>query len=160
MIIACGSWIQVCIPAGIPSEAVNKIQQLERDHGISLQGFKMAAPAKAFRLLNYDDPLLFAPLTNNKFYLIHQWGNDLSLKRKWLSWPWRNLFTFIVFSLALSILITWITPETKLSHSVPMASAIIFLFAFKSIFAVGLYSFYMLGKQFSSSSWDSLYFNN
>ena len=46
---------------GIPAEAVTRIRQLEQIHGIKLWGFKIAAPAKAFSLENYNDPLLFAP---------------------------------------------------------------------------------------------------
>ena len=33
--------------------------------------------SKLFRLKNTDDPLLFVPLGNSYFYLVHKWGNDL-----------------------------------------------------------------------------------
>ncbi|WP_395062778.1 hypothetical protein [Flavobacterium sp.] len=36
------------------------------------------APSKAFNLKKYDDPLLFAPIGNDYYYLIHKWGNDLA----------------------------------------------------------------------------------
>ncbi|HOZ75458.1 MAG TPA: hypothetical protein PLS51_04945 [Flavobacterium sp.] len=74
--------------------------------------------------------------------------------------PFKNLMSFTLFCVLVSLLITWMTPETNLSKSVPMAGIIIFLFAFKSIVAVFLYAFFMLGKNFNSAIWDRKYFNN
>jgi hypothetical protein len=145
---------------GIPEEAISKINQLEKIHQTKLQGFKIMAPSKAFQLLSYDDPLLFAPIGNDYFYLVHKWGNDISPKRKWLMKPFKNLMNFTWFCVIVSLLITWMTPETNLSKSVPMANIIIFLFAFKSIIAVFLYAFFMLGKNFNAAIWDRKYFNN
>ena len=53
----------------IPYEAVSKIKQLEKEHNTQLSGFKIIAPAKLFKLENYDDPLLFAPIGNGYYYL-------------------------------------------------------------------------------------------
>lgn len=145
---------------GIPEEAVTRVRLLEKAHGISIEGFRIAAPTKTFQLLQYDDPLLLAPIGNDYFYLVHQWGNDLSASRKWLVWPVRNLMTFTLFSVAISVFIAWMTPETNLSKHVPMAAAIIFLFAFKSVFAVMLYNFFILGKKFNASIWDSEFVNH
>jgi len=144
---------------GIPEEAVSEIRKLEDLHGMTLGGFHIVAPSKAFLLQNVNDPLLFAPVGNGYFYLIHKWGNDLPAWRKIWVWPYRNLVTFTWMSLVLSFIVTWLTPTSELSRSIPMARVIIFLFAFKSIFAVGLYCFFMLGKKFNSTIWDSRYFN-
>ena len=62
----------------IPKEGIDKITQLEKEHQTSLEGFKIMAPSVLFRLKKTDDPLLFVPLGNNYFYLVHKWGNDLS----------------------------------------------------------------------------------
>lgn len=145
---------------GIPEEAVSKINALEKIHKIELRGFKIMAPGKAFRLLSYDDPLLFAPIGNDYYYLVHKWGNDITTKRKWLMKPFKNLMNFTWFCLSVSLIVTWLTPQTNLSRSVPMASIIIFLFTFKSIVAVFLYAFFMLGKNFNAAIWDRKYFNN
>jgi hypothetical protein len=118
------------------------------------------APSKAFLLLSYDDPLLFAPIGNDYFYLIHQWGKDITPKRKWLVMPFKNLLNFMFFSVVVSLLITFLTPENNLSKAVPMANIIIFLFAFKSIVAVFMYAFFMMGKNFNVAIWDRKYFNN
>jgi len=45
-----------------PQEAINKIKALEKEHNITLSGFKIMAPSKLFKLENPDDPLLFAPI--------------------------------------------------------------------------------------------------
>ena len=103
----------------IPQEAIHRIKQLEKDHHRQLSGFKLMAPSKLFRLENYDDPLLFAPMGNSYYYLIHKWGNDLSVWRKWLMYPFRNLDTVIVstvlaaFLLALSFPKSYFHPDYK-----------------------------------------------
>src|SRR6476620_7293381 len=52
---------------GIPEEAVTAICRLEKVHETTVHGFKIMAPTKAFQLLSYDDPLLFAPIGNDYF---------------------------------------------------------------------------------------------
>ncbi len=145
---------------GIPEEAISKIQALEKIHQTKLNGFKIMAPSKVFQLLSYDDPLLFAPIGNDYYYLVHKWGNDISPIRKWLVKPFRDLNNFVWFCLMISILLTALTPENNLSKSIPMASIIIFLFMFKSIVAVFMYAFFMMGKNFNVAIWDRKYFNN
>lgn len=145
---------------GIPDEAISKIHLLERTHDTTLGGYKIMAPTKAFRLLSYDDPLLFAPIGNDYYYLLHQWGNDISKWRKWLVMPFKNLWNFVVFCLFISIIITSFVPEDNLSKAVPMATIIVFLFMFKSIVAVLMYAFFMMGKNFNTAIWDRVYFNN
>ena len=68
----------------LPQEAFDKIAQLEGEHNTTLAGFKIMAPSKLFRLKDTDDPLLFVPIGNDYFYLIHQWGDDLHpLEKLW-----------------------------------------------------------------------------
>lgn len=74
----------------IPYEAIMKIKALNKEHGIELSGFKIMAPSKLFKLENADDPLLFAPIGNDYYYLIHKWGNDLSPFRKLAVLPFKN----------------------------------------------------------------------
>lgn len=145
---------------GIPSEAITEIRELEYLHQATFSGFKIAAPAKAFSLENYNDPLLFVPIGNDYYYLIYQWGNDLSSWRKWLVFPLRNLGWFTLFTLLLTMLITWLIPYNRLSNQIPMAGAIIFLFAFKSLFFVLMWGFFMTGRQFNAQAWDSKYYNS
>ena len=54
----------------IPEEAVSIIRKLEKDHETEINGLKILAPSKLFKLEDKDDPLLFAPIGNDYFYLI------------------------------------------------------------------------------------------
>ena len=94
----------------IPEEAVSEIRRLEKVHDTSLKNFKIMAPAKLLKLENADDPLLFAPMGNDYFYLIHKWGTDLHPLRKWLMWPYKNFENLIFTVFVLSILLTAMTP--------------------------------------------------
>lgn len=144
----------------IPEEAISKIHNLEKNHGTTLEGFKIMAPSKTFQLLSYDDPLLFAPIGNNYYYLIHKWGNDLSATRKLTVLPYKSLTHFLIFTMLISILITMMIPVNKLSQSIPMAGFIEFLFVWKGIIAIALYGFFMAGKNFNTRIWNRKYFNN
>lgn len=142
-----------------PSEAISEIRSIEKQHQTTLGGFRIIAPTKAFHLLNYNDPMLFVPMGNDYYYLIHQWGDDLKASRKWLVWPLRNIGTFTLLCLVVSILITLLFPLNKLGEHLRMATVIVFLFAFKSIFAVFMYGFFMGGRKFSAQMWNSRYYN-
>ncbi|WP_309614012.1 hypothetical protein [Flavobacterium sp.] len=144
----------------IPEEAISKIRMIEKAHNTSLEGFKIIAPSKAFHLLNYDDPLLFVPMGNDYYYLIHKWGTEMNPLRKLMVLPIKNLGTFTVTSILLSLVVALLVPENNLSKSVPLASVIVFLFAFKSIFAVFGYYFFMMGKNFNEEIWERKYYNN
>ena len=61
----------------LPIEALKQIKKLEKEHKTKLSEFKIMAPSVLFRLEKKDDPLLFVPLGNEYYYLIHKWGNDL-----------------------------------------------------------------------------------
>ena len=62
----------------IPNEAIFKIKELEKANDTSIKQFYILAPSKNFDLEDVNkDPLLFAPLSNGKFLLIHKWGTDL-----------------------------------------------------------------------------------
>jgi hypothetical protein len=133
---------------------------LEKTHNTSLDGFKIIAPSKAFHLLNYDDPLMFVPMGNDYYYLIHQWGSEMNPLRKLLVMPIKNLGNFTITTILLSVFVALLVPENNLSKSVPLASVIVFLFAFKSIFAVFAYYFFMMGKNFNEEIWQRQYYNN
>ncbi|APY07394.1 hypothetical protein BWZ20_03350 [Winogradskyella sp. J14-2] len=147
--------------AKLPYEAISKIKQLEKEHGTVLNGFKIMAPSKLFKLENYDDPLLFAPIGNGYYYLIHKWGNDLSPFRKLLAWPFKHFENFVFCVFILSMLLTGLVPDgTFHGEKTSENAGVIFLFMFKSLVAVTLYYGYLSGKNFSVSVWDSKYYNN
>ena len=61
----------------LPESAHQAIQDIETNHGTVLADFKVMAPSVLFRLERKDDPLLFVPMGNNYYYLVHKWGNDI-----------------------------------------------------------------------------------
>ena len=144
----------------IPKEALDQIQRLEQLHNTELKGFKIMAPSKLFRLEDKDDPLLFAPIGNDYFYLVHKWGNDLHPLRKLLVWPFKNIINLTIFVVLISYLTTLMVPNGLFSKNDSTAEFwIVFFFMFKSIAAVVIFYGFALGKNFNPAIWNSKYFN-
>ncbi|MEM9000848.1 MAG: hypothetical protein AAGB24_11345 [Bacteroidota bacterium] len=144
----------------IPQSAISKIKNLEKQHGIELKGFKIMAPSKLFKLEDKDDPLLFAPIGNGYFYLIHKWGNDLHPLRKLLVLPFRNIVNLALFVLFISYFATLLVPNGLFSKSDTAAEFwIIYFFMFKCIASVVIFYGFALGKNFNPAIWNSKYFN-
>ncbi|WP_318345437.1 hypothetical protein [Flagellimonas baculiformis] len=144
----------------IPQTAISKIKELEAAHDTEIKGYKIMAPSKLFKLEDRDDPLLFAPIGNDYFYLVHKWGNDLHPLRKLMAWPFKNIvnLTFVVF--VLSYLVTLIVPNGLFSKNNSTAEFwIIFFFMFKCMASVVIFYGFALGKNFNPAIWNSKYFN-
>ena len=142
----------------IPKEAISKIKQMEDAHVLEIQGFKILAPSKLFKLKDKDDPLLFAPIGNDYFYLIHKWGNDLHPLRKLLVWPFKSIINLAVLVVLVSYLCTVIVPTGLFSKSSSAVERmIIFFFMFKSVAAVVIFYWVALGKNFNPAIWKSKY---
>ena len=143
-----------------PSEAVSEIRQLENEHLTTLGNFKIVAPAKLLKLENADDPLLFAPIGNDYFYLDHKWGRDLHPCRKLLMWPYKTIdnltFTVVLLSVAITLLapIHWFTQSPGIGNY-------IFLFMIVLNGVGGMVLFYGIakGKNFNTDIWNSKYYN-
>ena len=144
----------------IPEEAISKIRQIEKDHSTELTGYKILAPSKLFKLKDKDDPILFAPLGNGYYYLIHKWGNDLHPLRKLLMWPFKDMVNLVWFTLLVSLIITAMIPSGLFSKSTSAAQfVLLFFFSFKSIAAVVVFYAFAQGKNFSNAIWNSRYIN-
>jgi hypothetical protein len=144
----------------LPYEAISKIKQLEEEHKISLKAYKIMAPSQFFKLKNADDPLLFAPIGNQYYYLIHSWGRDLHPLRKLMMWPFKHLENFIVLLLLLSLFFTALIPDGMFSqHQTTSQFLIIYLFMFKWISGMAIFFGIKKGMNFSSAIWNSKYFN-
>jgi len=144
----------------IPYEALMEIKELEKNHDTSLKGFKIIAPSKLFKLENADDPLLFVPIGNDYYYLVHKWGNDLHPFRKLIMWPFKTLENFVVLLLATSFLTALIIPDGLFS---PQQSTtqffMIFFFIFKWFAGLSIFYGFKMGKNFSTEIWNSKYYN-
>lgn len=144
----------------LPPGALKAVKDLEIKHGIRLKGFSMIAPASYFKLENADDPMLFTPMGNNYFYLIHKWGNDIHPFRKIIMWPLKNLETLISFSFIASFLLTFVIRELFFSpYQATSEFLILFLYTFKSVLALLFFYGFSLGKNFSSGNWNSKFYN-
>ena len=144
----------------IPEEAISKIKALEKEHRCDLNGFKIMAPSKLFHLKNFDDPLLFVPIGNNYFYLIHKWGGEINAFRKIAVRPFRNLSSFFISLMIISFGLAFIAPYDILGQVTPgIFRALSFLFIFKSLVGIALYYCFWKGKNFNEAIWNSKFYN-
>jgi hypothetical protein len=144
----------------IPEEAVSNIRKLENEHQTTLNGFKIMAPAKLLKLENADDPLLFSPIGNDYYYLIHKWGTDLHPFRKVLMWPFKNFENLVFLVFILSILLTMAIPIGLFTKTPAMQEYfMLFLFVFKGMAGMVLFYGFSKGKNFNTAIWDSKYYN-
>ena len=142
----------------LPIEAIDKLKNFEDIHNTRIDKLKIMAPSIMFRLKKTDDPILFAPLGNNYFYIIHKWGNDLNGLRKLRMWPFMSLTNLLITLLIVSFLITLLTP-LKVFTKTPDSSSfwLVFFFMFKGIVSIVLFLGVSLGKSFNPQIWNSKY---
>ena len=142
----------------LPIEALEQIKKLEKNHKTKLSEFKIMAPSVLFRLEKKDDPLLFVPIGNEYYYLIHKWGNDLHPFRKALMWPFKNIWNLLLAVLALSWFLTELTPLSLFTKNLNNSSYwMLLFFMFKAIASIVLYFGFALGKNFNPAIWDNRY---
>jgi len=123
------------------------------------------APSSRFKLCDSEvDPLLFVPLGNDWYYLVHKWGNDLSRWRSIYTWPVRNVATLSITVLVLAMVLALFIP-TAFVNSSPDATfwgahrlmAMFWSIMVSASFTVfGWFAFF---GQFSTEAWNSRYFN-
>ena len=95
----------------IPQEAIFKIKEIEKSNSIEIKKFFILAPSSAFDLEDCNkDPLLFIPLKNNQYYLVHKWGSDLSWIKKLTAIPFRTLETMAISVALTALIIALLTP--------------------------------------------------
>jgi hypothetical protein len=123
------------------------------------------APAGRFKLCDSEvDPLLFIPLGNDHYYLVHKWGTELSWFRRILNWPLRtpvHLATLVVLVAGLLTLLfptAWLngTPEASFWS----AQRLLLLFWTSAVCAsFTVFGWFAFFGQFSTEAWNSRYFN-
>ncbi len=142
----------------LPDEALREIDRLEYDHKTKLGEYKIMAPSVLFRLKKVDDPLLFVPIGNDYFYLVHKWGNDLSPIRKLLMWPLKNIWNLLISIFVFSWIITELTPMILFTKTLDVSSYwMLLFFIFKAIASVVIYFGFALGKNFNPAIWNNRY---
>tara|TARA_B100001093_G_C26479370_1_gene864153 strand:- start:66 stop:701 length:636 start_codon:yes stop_codon:yes gene_type:complete len=144
-----------------PVEAVSQIKSIEAKHDTVLSDLKIMAPSKLFKLENADDPLLFAPMGNGYYYLIHQWGDDLHPFRKAMVWPFKNIITACISLLVFSFFLSFFVPLSLFTPNPTTSDFImIYFFMFKAIAAIVIYYTFARGKNFNRAIWNSKYYNS
>lgn len=144
----------------IPPSALAEIKEMEKAHGIEMKGYKIMAPSRLFKLEDKDDPLLFAPIGNNYYYLVHKWGNDLHPLRRVFAWPFKSVVNLAMVVVLVSYLLTLLVPDGLFTKSGSSTEFwIIFFFMFKSLASVVIFYGFALGKNFNPAIWNSKYFN-
>jgi len=149
----------------IPTEALEKIKNLEKEHNATLTGYKIIAPAAMFKLTDRDhDPLLFVELGNQYYYLIHKWGNDLHPLRKLLVFPVRSFENLFFTVIGLAFLIATAFPGSLMvdNPAVESTFGLRGIFFFYLFFAFsGLTALYGVSrmKNFTNALWNSKYFS-
>ncbi|MEQ8625315.1 MAG: hypothetical protein RJQ00_00240 [Vicingaceae bacterium] len=137
----------------IPTEAVLKIKALEKEYGISLEGFKIVAPKQLFQLEDKDsDPLLFLQLPNNKFYFIHKWGGELNRFRALLAWPMKKFMNMFWFLLAFAFVFTLAIPTDSI-----YLFSFLFVHSFIATCGIACLVIFTARENFSEAEWDSKY---
>jgi hypothetical protein len=95
----------------IPNEAIFKIKSLEKVNNTKIKQFYILAPSQNFDLEDINkDPLLFAPLNNGKYLLIHKWGTDLKWYKKLTSAPLKSIDSIFITIGVIALLIAGTTP--------------------------------------------------
>lgn len=146
----------------IPYEAILRIKELERKHGIRLEKFKIAAPSSAFNLIDRNkDPLLFADLGNGNYLLVHQWGKHLAWHRKIFAWSVKNFTnlatTIFIISLATALFapVDALFPEGTKKGYIINTRMFLFLLSSLGMLFFSIYVSLMRNKNFSETEWNS-----
>lgn len=148
----------------VPSQAVQAIRSLERKAEGPLTSFMVMAPAQRFKLCDSEvDPLLFVPIGNERYYLVHKWGNDLSRVRSLAYWPVRSPLRLIATVFLLAFICAMAVPTSLIA---PEAASFFngqrLLMLFWSVMVFGgftVFGWFAFFGQFSTQAWNSRYFN-
>lgn len=148
----------------IPYEAISKLKALETTTGQHISSLMILAPSELFRLEDANkDPLLFVPLADGRFYLVHQWGGEISWFRAVLAWPKQKLQHLVGAIAMLAALISLFLPTLWFGDNEAGYFNIyrIATFAWSFIFLSGIISYlwFVTNQKFSVNSWNSKFFN-
>lgn len=150
----------------IPAEAIAKIRRLEKKSNTQLNRFYILAPAQKFQLTDCnEDPLLFVPLSNGKYFLVHQWGKDLKWYRQLVKFPMKNWQTMMVSLLVLNLAITLLMPSTLFitgDETAFINSGRIIFFLWINLLMAAIFSYigFAFNFTFSRHNWNSKFFND
>ena len=139
-----------------PDNITKVISDIEKKHETTLNNFMIMAPSKLFKIKSPDDPILFVPIGNDYYYLIHKWGEEFNYLRKLLVLPFKNIDNLTVFSILVSVFFALVGKLFMPSLS-SSEVFILFLFLVKGFIFIFFYMFFLTRRNFSESIWNSKY---
>ena len=139
-----------------PNNITKVISDIEKKHETTLNNFMIMAPSKLFKIKSPDDPILFVPLGNDYYYLIHKWGEEFNYLRKLLVLPFKNIDNLTVFSILVSVFFA-LVGKILMPSLTSSEVFILFLFLVKGFIFIFFYMFFLTRRNFSESIWNSKY---
>ncbi|MBX7094538.1 MAG: hypothetical protein K1X56_07455 [Flavobacteriales bacterium] len=155
----------------IPYEAIIETRKLEQASGLLPDDYKILAPRRLFDLPDADaDPMLFAPTSDGRYYLIHKWGTDMKWHRRMVSLPLRSMENMLITLVIMAGIVALITPTGWIVPSSPMTDTSMFgywgfhrmgYFIHVLILLIGfsIMGFFTFHRHFSNAEWDRKTFN-
>ena len=137
-----------------PKNITRIITDLESKHDTSLSNFKIMAPSKLFKIKSPDDPILFVPIGNDYFYLVHKWGKEFNKLRKLMVLPFKNIDNLTIFSILVSVFFA-LAGKLVMPSLTSSEVFILFLFLVKGFIFIFFYMFFLTRRNFSESNWNS-----
>jgi hypothetical protein len=147
-----------------PYEAILAINDFERKYGIRIESFRIVAPDRMFDLENINkDPLLFAQLSDGRYYFLHKWGEDLRWHRRLLAWPLQSFRNYFIALWGVCFLGSFLLPSSILHVLNPESEIYLriwfMIHLFIGLSGVSLWLAFSYDKRFSDMQWDSKYYN-
>ena len=139
-----------------PKNITRIIRDLESKHDTNLINFMIMAPSKLFNIKSPDDPILFVPIGNDYFYLVHKWGKEFNKFRKLMVLPFKNIDNLTIFSILVSVFFA-LCSKLVMPSLTSSEVFILFLFLVKGFIFIFFYMFFLTRKNFSESIWNSKY---
>ncbi|MCB9170817.1 MAG: hypothetical protein H6597_03940 [Flavobacteriales bacterium] len=149
----------------IPTQAVAAVRRLERSTGKNLSAFHLLAPARRFRLVDCEaDPLLFIRIAEDKYYLVHRWGGDLSWHRAVWAWPLRSPLEGILTMVLLATVVALMVPTSWITSDGPANwwgghRLLIWFWMLMVTAGFTVYGWFAFFGRFSRDAWSSRTFN-
>ena len=137
-----------------PKNISRIITDLESKHETSLSNFMIMAPSKLFKIKSPDDPILFVPIGNDYYYLVHKWGKEFNKLRKLMVLPFKNIDNLTIFSILVSVFFA-LVGKLVMPNLTSSEVFILFLFLVKGFIFIFFYMFFLTRRNFSESNWNS-----